>query len=413
MYVCGACFDDPGLVSFIWGNASATECSFCPTIDETPIAAPVDDVSEYFIECLSREYDLAVNKLGWIGSEGGYIGQHWYASELALDVLELEFPQDNQEELLPHLFGEHFEEHWCERDPYGLSDSEWTRYSWERFCHIVMYERRFFFLGHRGGDDTEAYSPGEVLTTIFDYADRMGLFRELPAGSQLIRARCEDNGPPLKAPQDLGPPPAEKATQANRMSPVGIPMFYACEDEETALKESSSGSRRFAVGKFKTLRPITILDLVDIPPIPSLFESVSDGVEVLPRRVLTFLHHVAEEMSRPIERDGRVHISYVPTQVVTEFIRDQVLWDDTPIDGVRYESSVHPGHASYVLFANQANVESTTDQPVGYDPWLKLVGEVDHVMTPDWEPRSLDTRGGARMKRTRNTVTGSVRGRPR
>ena len=141
----------------------------------------------------------------------------------------------------------------------------------------------------------------------------MGLLRELPAGSKLIRARCEDNGTPLKTPHDLGPPPAEKATQANRMSPAGIPMFYACEDKETALKESSSDPGMFAVGKFKTLRPITILELADIPPIPSLFESVSDSVEVLPRRVLTFLHHVAEEMSRPIERDGRVHISYVPT----------------------------------------------------------------------------------------------------
>ena len=59
--------------------------------------------------------------------------------------------------------------------------------------------------------------------------------------------------------------------------------------------------------------------------------------------------------------------------MVTEFIRDQLTWGDTRIEGIRYQSSVHPGHVSYVLFANEAHVESTTDKPVGYDPWLRLV----------------------------------------
>ena len=316
------------MVAFIRDNASAIECSFCPKRDDVPIAMSIDDVSAHFIECLFREYDIAVNALGWIGSEGGYIGQHWYAEEFISDVLELEFPEDNQEELLPHLFGEYYQEHWCERNPYGLNDIERTRYSWERFCRVVMHQRRYFFLGQDlESDDPEVYSPGQVLSTIFDYAQEMGLFKDLPAGSRLVRARFEGNGPPLGTPQDLGPPPAEKANQPNRMSPAGIPMFYACDDEETALKETSSGPGQFAVGSFETIRPVIVLDLTRIPPVPSLFERISDSVEVNPRRALTFLHHIAKEMSRPIERDDRVHISYVPTQVVTEFIRDQLTWE--------------------------------------------------------------------------------------
>ena len=342
-----------------------------------PIAASIDDVSAHFIECLFREYDLAVNALGWIGAEGGYIGRHWPAEELVFE-LELELPQDNLESLLPHLFGEYYDEDWCEADPYGLNYSEWTRYSWERFCRVVMHERRYFFLGQtRENDDPQVYSPSEVLGTIFNYAQEMGLFKELPSGSRLIRARCEGNGPPLKTPQNLGPPPAEKATQSNRMSPAGIPMFYACEDEETAIKEVSSAPGKFAVGKFETLRPVIILDLADIPPIPSLFEAISDSAEVIPRRALTFLHHIAEEISRPIERDNRVHINYVPTQVVTEFIRDQLTWVDASIDGIRYQSSVHTSHVSYVLFANEGDVASTSDRAIRNDPWLKLI-EVNH-----------------------------------
>ena len=389
LYVCGNCFEDSGLAAFIRDNASSIECSFCPTRDDVPIAASIDDVSPHFIECLFREYDTAVNALGWIGSEGGYIGQHWYADEFISDVLELEFPQDNQEQLLPHLFGECYQEYWCERNPYGLNNSEWTRYSWERFCHIVMHERRYFFLGQdRESDDPEVYSPGQVLSTIFDYAQEMGLFKDLPAGSRLVRARFEGKGPPIETPQDLGPPPAEKATQSNRMSPAGIPMFYACDDEETALRETSSGPGQFAVGSFETLRSVIVLDLTRIPPVPSLFGRISDSEEVNPRRALTFLNHIAKEMSGPIERDDRVHISYVPTQVVTEFIRDQLTWDGTSVDGIRYESSVHPGHVSYVLFANEGNVESTRDKSIGYEPWLKLVEVTHRVVDGQRVPRA-------------------------
>ena len=385
LFVCENCFEDPGLITFIRSNVSANECSFCSAIDDAPMAVSIHDVSKHFIECLFREYSLAVDELGWIGSEGGYIGQHWHPEDLALDELELEFPKNNFGLLLPLLFGEYYEEDWCKRNPYGLDDSEWSRYSWERFCGVVMHERRYFFLGQdRESDDPEVYSPREVLSAIFDYAQEMDLFKELPAGSQVVRARCEGSGPPLDTPQDLGPPPAEKTTQSNRMSPAGIPMFYACEDEDTAIKEISSDPGKYAVGRFETLRPITILDLAAIPPIPSLFEGISDSAEIIPRRALTFLHHIAEEMSRPIDRDDRIHINYVPTQVVTEFIRDQLTWDDTPIDGIRYPSSVNPSHVSYVLFATEGNVESTPDRPIGSDPWLRLVEVNRTVVGHGW-----------------------------
>ena len=116
-----------------------------------------------------------------------------------------------------------------------------------------------------------------------------------------------------------------------------------------------------------------------IARIPSLFAHISDSAEVYPRTALRFLHHIAREISRPIERDDKVHVTYVPTQVITEFIRGRVTWGDTPIDGIRYQSSVHLGHYSYVLFVNQSDVESTGRQKYGMGPWLRLV-EVIHRM---------------------------------
>ena len=105
------------------------------------------------------------------------------------------------------------------------------------------------------------------------------------------------------------------------MSPAGIVMTYVSEDAATALAETADKPGTYAVGQFRALRDITILDLADLPPIPSLFEEISDTLPYDPHKALRFLHRLADDISRPIERDDRVHIEYVPTQVVTEFLR--------------------------------------------------------------------------------------------
>ena len=132
-FVCVSCFEEPALVRFVKEQAVANECSFCPAKDSVPIATSTDTVAEYFINCLMQEYDFSVNQIGWDGSEGGWTYTSWDAYELALDELELEFPQGNERELLPYLFGEHFDQDWCEANGYGLNDQEWARYSWDHF----------------------------------------------------------------------------------------------------------------------------------------------------------------------------------------------------------------------------------------------------------------------------------------
>lgn len=372
-FVCVNCFLDPGLVTFIEDNSVESACSYCKSIKGMPCAAPVDDVSAYFIECLFKEYALAVNELGWDGREGGWLGTFWDAEELACDVIGLEFPQGNGDELLPDLFGDYFDQDWCERDPYGLNYQQWAHYSWELFCRVVMHERRFFFLDvDHDPRDSQAYSPRQVLQTIFEYVELIGLFEQLAAGSKFFRARKVDCGPILGTAEDMGPPPFEMATQSNRMSPAGIPMFYGCDDEATALKETATEAGDFMIGRFEALRRATLLDLTCIPPVPSLFDSASENVEAPRRMVLIFLHHIAGELSRPIERNERAHVEYVPTQVVTEYIRDQLVWENRRVDGIKYSSSSNPGHASYVLFADQSNVLSTPASRWSEDRWLKL-----------------------------------------
>jgi hypothetical protein len=227
-------------------------------------------------------------------------------------------------------------------------------------------------------------SAAELLDLIFEYADQIGIIRPLPQATRLFRVR---KGPARgRTALDLGPPPPERATQ-NRMSPAGISMMYASEDPETALRETADDAGRFTVASFLTEREALIVDFARLPEIPSIFVKTSDSLEYDPRRLLIFLHALARDISRPIERDNRVHIEYVPTQVVTEYLRTKSTIAGQKIEGVRYSSSRHQGGSSLVLFANPSNVMRASGDPdeqfgVG-DRWLRLDNLAERDVTED------------------------------
>jgi hypothetical protein len=169
------------------------------------------------------------------------------------------------------------------------------------------------------------------------------------------------------------------------MSPPGIPMFYGANDPVTALHETWQGAGRYVTGCFELTRSILILDLTDVPPVPSLFEPVSDTAERNPRYELMFLHDFVRQVSAPIDRQELAHIDYVPTQVVAEFFRTFPLPDGRRLDGIRYTSAQRPEFACYALFAEQSDViPSPEDEsahnaqrgprlPLPRDGWLRLV----------------------------------------
>jgi hypothetical protein len=255
-------------------------------------------------------------------------------------------------------------------------------YSWETFCKLVKHESRFFFSQTpRDPDERELLAPSELLKVIARYAIATELVRTLPAGQVYFRARHQKPGQTLRHPRELGPPTPEIAKQ-NRMSPAGIVMTYVSEEAATALAETADEPGTYAIGHFRTLREITILDLAELPPIPSLFAEISDTIEYDPHEALIFLHRLADDISRSIARDDRVHIEYVPTQVVTEFLRTAKMPDGKKLDGIRYRSSRRDGGVSLVLFADRRNVAGAWDEPWPKpDPWLELVDRSEHVVS--------------------------------
>lgn len=99
------------------------------------------------------------------------------------------------------------------------------------------------------------------------------------------------------------------------------------------------------------MRPLNVLDLRKLPAVPGIF---SDATR-FERLGARFLTEFAQSIMRPVARDDRAHIDYLPSQVVTEFLRDY-KFDEMKLDGIAYGSVVHPPAWNIVLFASSADM---------------------------------------------------------
>lgn len=376
-FVCSRCFNDEGLRDFIKGIAVRKKCSFCGAKGRIPIAAPIEDVLERIKDVVFRHYDDPANVLPYESAEGGYQGTTYYTEEV-LEELELQFPKDKDGRLRDVVINELGNDLWCEAEPFRLSPFQQLEFSWREFCEIVKFKYRYFFSNVKRDEDGETFEPAKILELIFSYAADAGMFVLIPQGSRIFRARFQPKGSNYKTALALGPPDTNKSVQTNRMSPPGIVMFYAADDRHTALSETFHKPGTYAIGEFSLLKPVRILDLTRLPDTPSLFTELSDTAEYDPRPRLNFLRHVSREISKPIARDDRVHIEYVPTQIVTEYVRTIVRIEEASVDGIRYRSSRPSGGTSLVLFADQENLVLEEGEQKSFyhlgDRWIELIG---------------------------------------
>jgi HEPN/RES N-terminal domain 1/RES domain len=392
--VCDRCFGDPHIKYFIKQRVNSQVCDFCGRKGRIhPIAAPLKQVAGFILEAIDREYERAIEALGYDSAEGGYQGLHWDSHEMLTDELELELPNDDGRllEILVDCLGD---EPWCDRNPYSLREDERFISSWERFCAYIKYERRYLFL-HAAKENFELYdehlSPSKLLHFIGNAATEYGLVVTLPAGSLLRRARQYDWQKPLTTARDFGPPLSQHATRPNRMSPAGIVMFYCSDEVATAIAEIDNDPLSgIAVGTFKTTRPIAILDLTRLPSLLDFFEPQAES-STQNRYVISFLHSFVVSVSEKLKPGGREHIDYVPTQVVTEWFRSIFRYQNATLDGICYPSAQRVKGRSFVLFADQddillnaAELKQFTDRSLFGDwtirnsqekAWLRLVGK--------------------------------------
>ena len=378
--VCSECVEEPDLQHYIVAADGEPGCSFCDG-DDAPTCEFLDFMG-HVSGCISEEYDLAGNWLPWEGREGGWQwGPVWRTYELVLYELGIRFPREGSDELVSAMEDLLGDQEWCVIDPYGEDPLEDLRLRWQQFCDLIKHRTRFFF--HRltppPSDEflrsRQPASPAKMLHAIGDRIERMELCRNYPADLTVYRARHCTNGPLPRTPQELGPPPPERAFVANRMSPPGIVMFYAALDPDTALLETAAGPGLFAVAEFRVRRPARLLDLTRLPEVPGFFASIPN-LQRWGRLDARFFTELVRDFTRPTERDDRVHIEYIPTQVVTEYFRIAFHDDhDTePLDGIVYPSARNCGKQAVVLFADRAAVTDIVPVQEGESDttWLEL-----------------------------------------
>ncbi|PSJ16079.1 HEPN-associated N-terminal domain-containing protein [Nitrosomonas supralitoralis] len=375
--VCLDCFEDDALKDFISSNGSEQPCSFCEETESS--SCPLFDVVGVILEGISMEWGHPADEgLPYETREGGWQGTVYDTWEM----LESAGLETSTHKLFQTIAESVFYDEWCKRDPYSLEKHQTLLIGWNSFSQFVISEARYVFLQVTPSTYDEhqhdEIHPVAILDHLGSMANDLKLITMLKAGSEVLRIRIVDPDVTLTNASELGAPPSECATFPNRMSPAGIPMFYGAFDAETAIAETYDlgyqKPKKGFIGKFRAQRDLLLLDLSQQIELPSIF----DLSRVRTRHLVRFIKQFGADFSKPVARNDRSHIDYVPTQVVTEYFRHIFrAEDDRQLDGIIYPSSKHVGSRAIVLFVkNEQCVDHSEEVQSGGILSLTSVEEV-------------------------------------
>lgn len=324
-FICPSCIGDDYLRDVVAGEvADDEECSFCAAAP----AAEFNVFLEAFMVGVRHAFEQADNAgMPW---DGGYVFETYEHHELPEEFAWVAAP-DHEVEVLDEIRDCLVEKTYASRWWAETEPDEAFSVAWTAFREQIMHRTRFVFWARKetedhylGGGDV---SVAKVLEAIGSLLVSFDLVTTLPAGTVTYRARGHARQEDSQAwgAAQLGTNLPKNATSSSRMSPAGIPLFYGADDVETALAEVAHADNRefFTVGKFVTTEPITVINLTDLPPVPSIFDPVLGGVQ----GQLRFLNELVNELRQPVDT-GRSNLDYVPTQVFCEYFLH--VFDPTP-----------------------------------------------------------------------------------
>lgn len=241
---------------------------------------------------------------------------------------------------------------WFHPSRLWLEAHELIAYSWEAFRKWVTSRASGFDIVDAAvtpglfdvsNEQAEGIHPTHMLSRLTELIEaHAGLTTVVDRTWQ--RAVILDSGEAATAAR-LGSAPAHRA-KANRMSPAGVSMFYGADDNDTAFAEIGSPTGvRILYGTWRPVRPLRLVDLVELPAAPSFF----DWEHASERDGISSLGSFATDLSAPVGTAAGAAGEYVPTQAFTEYLRRHLAG----LDGVTYRSS-QTGEPSCVLFVDNA-----------------------------------------------------------
>lgn len=345
-HICANCLAEPTLAHIVADAAVAEqECSFCSAYG----AASFEIFMDAFMSGIRNEYDHAVNEVPWDSAEGGFHSTETWDSWDLVQSFDYVFEGNG---VLEAVLESVHDNTWVDQNFRFRKRDIVLNEAWEKFCAAIKHRTRFVFwltADEEPAVEEETYgevASGRILHHVGSLLQNFDLIRDLPGGTILYRARTHANkGDFDLVAKQLGTAPASIAGQGNRMSPAGIPMFYACESPDAALSEAGVRTENdlASIGVFTTIRDCQIVDLTQLPEVPSIFDPNLGNC----RRELAFLNQFSDAISQPA-REGYDQIDYVPTQVLTEYLL-RVRWGSGKIAGMRYRSSASKAESAIVL----------------------------------------------------------------
>jgi len=365
-YVCANCFNDYAIREFINSHLKWKTCTYCGRKSSQRISASLHEVLAFIVNGIRSEWipctpevEWEAENLGWHGGRDGWISSDYMIRDVLPELgteksgLLKDIVRSIPSEWRPRI----------QSDP-EIEDS--FSYRWDEFVYAVKYQTRYVYyrvnidwqedVNRRNKNSFFRRRPAHVMEEVLDRISDLDITQTVPPRRRIWRARSHDVSKSLSTAEELGPPSIEQALASTRMSPTGIPVFYGAFDRETAIAESLAARKvedvpkSGTVGRWRTVQKFRVLNLAEIPAMPSLF----DAKMKRRRRAMSFLMSFADEISRPIRKGGSEHIEYIPTQVFTEYIK-HVYRDRGRIglDGILYKSTVREGGINCVLFVTK------------------------------------------------------------
>lgn len=319
--------------------------------------ASLESLVELVVNAMRFWYSDPLNELPWDGREGGFQGEVLDTEDVVSDLCGAAFTADSSESLCEALIEAIDLDQWT---PFGGgTDPDLMNYAWDIYADDVQRGSRFVFLmdsqSRYGAPTRVAQYLNKIVDAYVSGTD--DLVRRIPQLT-IFRGRLVEDPAEFEASaKELGPAPSDKAA-ANRMSAPGISLMYASADPQTAIAEiAGHGVDPFAImGCFENARTLFVLDLTERPD-RSKAGSLFDPSSWERLRMLMFFDGFVERITRPVIPDGRQHIEYTPTQVLTEYLR----WvSPHPLDGIALPSA-QTGAKTYVFFCGPEGIVDDDD----------------------------------------------------
>lgn len=353
-YVCADCVEDVYLKSLIENSSEVSTCDYCGRKSDEAIAATTEVIIKAIADTAYYYFNEPANSgIPW--NEGAPVIDTIDTGDV-LESIGLDCHDGLREDIVAAFCNWGWVRtaggHWSSLHPHEIMSV-----SWVRFTHAVKHETRYFFTNLKS-EEPDEYSPTTLLKKIGELVDELPLISRLPEGMRLyrVRERRNDENWEINA-TEMGAPPCRKAG-AGRMNPAGISYLYLAQELETAVTEVSSDPPcQAAFAEFMVRRELTVIDLCQISSLPSIFDNDCRDK----REGLLFIADFVKKISEPVTKDGREHIDYAPSQVVSEFF-SQIFRgaNGEKIHGMVYPSAVHQGGRNVVLFP-------TGELHVGFD----------------------------------------------